>query len=67
MPALSGKKKKKKKEKKKKEKKITSFGQPTSLIAMHTPSAQVALHSRVVAQKALRSRAAREAQKLPLT
>jgi len=45
LPALSGNKKKKKR-------KITSFGQPTSLIAMHILSAQVALHPRVVAQKA---------------
>lgn len=34
------------------EKKMTSFGQPTSLIAINLPSAQVALLSRVVAQKA---------------
>jgi len=71
---LSSKRKKKKEREKKKKKKeeeekyITSCGQTTSLLAMLVPSAQVALHSRVVAHiKLKKSRATGQDQKLPLT
>jgi len=62
------KKKKKKKEEEEEGKYITSCGQTTSLLAMLVPSAQVALHSRVVAHiKLKKSCATGQDQKLPLT